>query len=300
MNIQLIAAPLIGAAIGYVTNDIAIKMLFHPRKAVYIGKLHVPMTPGLIPKEKNRIAKSLGHAVSEQLLNREVLENALFSEEMLDRLRESIDALADKNRGNEATVNEVLLKYMSEDSVKQLKSGISGGLQSVIEKFIENENIGVRAADALLGYAKEKIQGTFLAMFGSMLDDSMRDNIADMINDMLNEKAGEYIGEYIDKGIERLADKRICDIINNHGGKLTELKEFIVKLYKNIIGGNLDKILRTVDLERIVEERISGFDVAELEALIFGIMKKELNMIVYLGAVLGLLMGCVNVVLSFI
>ncbi|MGN1115288.1 MAG: DUF445 domain-containing protein, partial [Candidatus Ornithomonoglobus sp.] len=125
-------------------------------------------------------------------------------------------------------------------------------------------------------------------------------NIADMINDMLDEKAGDYISEYLDKGIEGIADKRICDIISGHGDKLDELKEFIINIYKNIIGGNLDKILKAVDIEKIVEERISGFDVAELEALIFGIMKKELNMIVYLGAVLGFLMGCLNAALSFI
>lgn len=300
MNIQLTAAPLIGAAIGYITNDLAIKMLFHPRKAVYIGKFHVPMTPGLIPKEKNRIAKSLGRAIADQLLNSEVLQNALFSDEMTDKLRCSIDAIAERNRDNEATVNEIMLKFLSEASVRQLKDSIKGGLQSTIEKFIRNENIGERAADALLDYAREQIQGTFLGMFGSMLDEKMRDKIADMINDMLDEKAGDYISEYLDRGIEGIADKRICDIIENHGDKLDELKEFIINVYKNIIGGNLDRILKAVDLEKIVEERISGFDVAELEALIFGIMKKELNMIVYLGAVLGFLMGCVNAALSFI
>ncbi|MGN1115607.1 MAG: DUF445 domain-containing protein, partial [Candidatus Ornithomonoglobus sp.] len=176
MNIQLIAAPLIGAAIGYITNDIAIKMLFHPRKALYIGRFHVPMTPGLIPKEKNRIAKSLGKAVAEQLLNSEVLQNALFSDEMTDKLRGSIDVIIERNRDNEATVNDTLQKYLSEDSVRQLKDSIKGGLQSAIEKFIKNENIGVRAADALLDYAREQIQGTFLAMFSSMLDEKMRDN----------------------------------------------------------------------------------------------------------------------------
>lgn len=300
MNIQLTAAPLIGAAIGYITNDLAIKMLFHPRKAVYIGKFHVPMTPGLIPKEKNRIAKSLGRAIADQLLNSEVLQNALFSDEMTDKLRGSIDAIAEKNRDNEATVNEIMLKFLSEASVWQLKDSIKGGLQSAIEKFIRNENIGERAAGALLDYAREQIQGTFLGMFGSMLDEKMRDKIADMINDMLDEKVGDYISEYLDRGIEGIADKRICDIIENHGDKLDELKEFIINIYKNIIGGNLDRILKAVDLEKIVEERISGFDVAELEALIFGIMKKELNMIVYLGAVLGFLMGCVNAALSFI
>ena len=60
MNLEILIPPLVGGVIGYITNDIAIKMLFHPRKAIYIGKWKLPFTPGLIPKEKHRVAKSIG------------------------------------------------------------------------------------------------------------------------------------------------------------------------------------------------------------------------------------------------
>ena len=53
MNLtEMIMAPLVGGVIGYITNNLAIKMLFRPRKAIYIGKWHIPFTPGLIPKQK--------------------------------------------------------------------------------------------------------------------------------------------------------------------------------------------------------------------------------------------------------
>ena len=67
MNIQFLIGPVIGLIIGYVTNNIAIKMLFRPLKPVYIGKRRVPFTPGLIPKEKERIAKTIGGVVSTEL-----------------------------------------------------------------------------------------------------------------------------------------------------------------------------------------------------------------------------------------
>ena len=67
--IHYLIGPAVGAVIGYITNDLAIKMLFRPRKAVYIGTLHVPFTPGLIPSQQGRIAKSIGEVVSRQLLN---------------------------------------------------------------------------------------------------------------------------------------------------------------------------------------------------------------------------------------
>ena len=49
MNYQFIINPLIGAGIGYVTNWIAIKMMFRPTKAIKIGKFTLPFTPGIIP-----------------------------------------------------------------------------------------------------------------------------------------------------------------------------------------------------------------------------------------------------------
>ena len=74
IELTYIARPLIGAVIGYITNDIAIRMLFRPRRAKYIFGFRLPFTPGLIPKEKARIAASIGEAVSKNLMNREVLE----------------------------------------------------------------------------------------------------------------------------------------------------------------------------------------------------------------------------------
>ena len=58
--IHYLIGPAVGAVIGYITNDIAIRMLFRPHQAKYIMGIHVPFTPGIIPKEKSRIATAIG------------------------------------------------------------------------------------------------------------------------------------------------------------------------------------------------------------------------------------------------
>ena len=65
-------------------------------------------------------------------------------------------------------------------------------------------------------------------------------------------------------------------------------------LYREILTSNLDDILKAVEIDTIVERKIASFDAPMLERLIFGIMKKELKAIVYLGAALGFLMGFIN------
>lgn len=78
MDWSVFIPPLVGGVIGFITNDIAIRMLFHPRKALYVGKWRVPFTPGLIPKEKERVAKSLGNVISTQLLDVPTLKKNVF------------------------------------------------------------------------------------------------------------------------------------------------------------------------------------------------------------------------------
>jgi len=64
-----------GGIIGYFTNDIAIKMLFRPYRAIYIGKRQLPFTPGLIPRNQERLAKRISDTIMGSLLTPEELQH---------------------------------------------------------------------------------------------------------------------------------------------------------------------------------------------------------------------------------
>jgi|GEM_PF-121942 len=88
----------VAAVVGGVTNHIAIKMLFHPRRKWRWGGWNVPFTPGLIPKRKNEIAVSLGHVVAGYLVTpdgiRELLDRADYRRAAADRIAAWIEAEA--------------------------------------------------------------------------------------------------------------------------------------------------------------------------------------------------------------
>ncbi|MBE9115005.1 DUF445 domain-containing protein [Lusitaniella coriacea LEGE 07157] len=71
----LIIPPLAGGIIGYFTNDIAIKMLFRPYKALYLGKRRLPFTPGLIPRNQERLAQRVSDTIMGSLLTPGELQN---------------------------------------------------------------------------------------------------------------------------------------------------------------------------------------------------------------------------------
>jgi uncharacterized membrane protein YheB (UPF0754 family) len=68
MDARYLFLPLVGSLIGWFTNVLAIKLIFHPYKKIYIPftKLYLQ---GLIPKRKNEIAATVGRLVEEQLLS---------------------------------------------------------------------------------------------------------------------------------------------------------------------------------------------------------------------------------------
>ena len=82
MNYALIIRPLIGAGIGYITNWIAVKMMFRPLNEKRIGKIKIPFTPGIIPRNKARLAESVGNAINENLLTEDTLRETLLSDEI--------------------------------------------------------------------------------------------------------------------------------------------------------------------------------------------------------------------------
>ncbi|MDF0551826.1 DUF445 family protein [Kamptonema sp. UHCC 0994] len=71
----LFAPPIVGGIIGYFTNDIAIKMLFRPYRPIYISGRQMPFTPGLIPRNQERLAKRIADTIMGSLLTPTELEN---------------------------------------------------------------------------------------------------------------------------------------------------------------------------------------------------------------------------------
>lgn len=94
MKILSIVLPIaVGALIGYLTNYIAIKMLFLPRKEWHIGKWRVPFTPGVIPKNKSRVASAVANAVSEKLITENDIVESIKASGIKETIAERISAI---------------------------------------------------------------------------------------------------------------------------------------------------------------------------------------------------------------
>ena len=84
--VEYLAPPAVGALIGYLTNLIAIKMLFKPVKPYYLFGFKLPFTPGLIPAKREKLAEAIARVVKENLLTEESIRKRLNHEKVRESL----------------------------------------------------------------------------------------------------------------------------------------------------------------------------------------------------------------------
>ncbi|MCS7292008.1 MAG: DUF445 family protein [Gloeomargarita sp. SKYBB_i_bin120] len=90
LSLTYVLPPVLGAVIGYFTNDIAIRMLFRPYRAWYIGRYRVPFTPGLIPSNQSRLAGRIADTITSSLLTPEELQKIARRLLQLERTQAAI------------------------------------------------------------------------------------------------------------------------------------------------------------------------------------------------------------------
>lgn len=115
----------VAAFVGGITNHFAIKMLFHPRNPVYIGKFHVPFTPGLIPKRRDDIAESLGQVVAEYLVTPEGLQESVLKPSFRNRAEERLNEWLDRWDESELTLRDAALKVWTEEEWESLRTKLA-------------------------------------------------------------------------------------------------------------------------------------------------------------------------------
>lgn len=321
MELSYIIAPLLGGVIGYITNDIAIRMLFRPHKAKYLFGIHIPFTPGIIPKEKGRIAEAIGGGISENLMNKEVLEKYLLSEDMVEKVRSAVEEFIAIQQRNNETVSQFLGHYLSKEEIDTIAQNINRSITKQTYEKLADSSVGEKVAHIAIDHVAQKltidgaqellsgIGGTFgglggmaaglfggniVAKFLGMLREPAEHFLANNINTMLRDNGEEIVSNMIGGEVDNFLNKPVYKLLEGHEEQLVQAINTVESIYRNVITDHLPKILDSIDISKIVRERINEMDVNETEKLIFQVMDKELKAIVWLGALLGCMMGFTN------
>ena len=297
--IAYLAGPVVGAVIGYLTNDLAIRMLFRPHKAKHVLGVHVPFTPGIIPKEKNRIAQSIGQAVANNLMNQEVLEKTLLSDEMLAKIEQAIDEFVVTQSANDETLREFAGHYLGDGGVDTIRSQVADSVVKQITAKLEDTSLGQQIARMATEHVLEKTRNSLAGRLGAenvvaLLTRPVERQLARHINEILHNNAHDMAIRIVGQESDKLMNLKMSELTTGHDEQLAQIKSGLLSAYRSVIADHLPRILRDLNIGAIIENRINDMDMTEAEAVIMQVIKKELKAIVWLGALLGFVIGSVN------
>ncbi len=297
MNYDLFIGPITGAIIGYITNGIAIKMLFRPIKPIYLFGKRLPFTPGIIPKEKNRIAKSVGQVIADKLINEETLAKTLKREEIYTYMNEKIDREIAKYESCDKTIQSLLEQFIGEEYLEKKKHSIQESITDKLYSEIVDLNLGKIATEKIVEQLKGGLDKSLFGAFSFLIKDKRIDDMAvklePVINQIIADEARPLVNQLVEKKGQDLLDRPLSEIIKKVKIYDFKVKEIVIKSYEKLVISNMPRILEILDISNMVTEKLASYDPLEFEEILLSIIKKELNAIIWLGALLGFIMGCV-------
>lgn len=195
MNAGLLASSVtIGAIIGYVTNYVAIKLLFRPYKPLKFGSITV-FPQGVIPREKKALAKKVGSMVKEYILSEEEIKKILQNEEVQSEIKHFIDEKLDL----------IFAKNITEFMAKE---EIIEKLSSFIEKFVA-EKFPMFASFVSGNMIKSVFESVnFHVQIDSIIDTKKAKNIIrDEIFEFLEKEVPKI---FIKANIDKIVEERVA------------------------------------------------------------------------------------------
>lgn len=164
MSYILFLIPVISAFIGWFTNWIAVKMLFHPRLP---RKILGITFHGIFPKRQKVFAEKLGRLVSQELLSFQDIEEKITSKENIQKLLPLIEAHIDHFlRTKLANEMPIISMFIGENTIQQLKTVFMKELETlfpdIMQRYMGNlqqeldlERIVV---DKVSGFSSDKLE----------------------------------------------------------------------------------------------------------------------------------------------
>ena len=307
MDIDLLyITPFTGAVIGYFTNWLAIKMLFRPHNTKYIFGLKLPFTPGLIPKERARIAAAVSRVIENHLFTEDALIKTLMSPETVDSINGALDGYFAGLMNDGRTLGDVM------NSFKNINAAVSQGnnfeeyLHGLLSAALSDEGIH-KAAASFLSAKKDEVSTMTLrgilpyktavslkeaaggavpkiaVIIQGLLDENPEflDKLKELLFKLIDDNINGFVTLFINKNkIYESLKKSAADYFassENHHAIIIKLWSFTDKMLDKPLGWFMSSLPK--DFTGFVADRISKLGINAADFLMPGLARRFIDMI---------------------
>lgn len=173
MNPWLLTIPLISAFIGYFTNWVAIKMLFHPREPKRLAGITVQ---GIFPKRQQQFSEKLARLVSDEFLSFRDIEQKISDPANLEKILPHVDRHIDsflKDRLPQAFpmlsmfIGEKTMATLKTAFMKELQDLFPGLMRTYAAEMKEDLDLERIVREKVSGFSSDRLEGILYQIMAS-------------------------------------------------------------------------------------------------------------------------------------
>jgi len=296
--------PLVGALIGYVTNFVAIKMLFRPLNEIRLFGLRIPFTPGILPRERRKLADSIGDMVERELLTPGVLRERLAKTEVRGNIESALGSYT----------NQVLERPVSSWLEDQDPDAEDFPLAELLKDFFNSDVFNSFLEEIIKVWGARKIPlsreddddfsfwlKSRVRDVGAMFIPTARNMIkGGLVREMKNQSRGEssLYRRALEETLEKYPGITLRGFLSLAETRKLKVDSFLAEKTTDTLDDNIEGALSSVNIKVLVSDRINSLDMIRVEKIILDVMAGQLKWINICGAFLGALIGFFQVVFS--
>ena len=240
--IPWILPPVLGAIIGYVTNSVAIAMIFRPYEEKRFLGMRIPFTPGIIPKQRKELAVSIGKMVSRELLT----EDAVRTQTSAPRFREGLG----KSIGNSTSkLLETRFSEIAEKWGNGRDRTAPPGLPALLWELFSNGPGFTLLLDTAIGKALEYVSSLKISALFS--NEGSRERFAGTLLDIVSspdlaDKVETWVGRWLDRHVEE--DSPLSEVFSE--GDVEKILSILDSIYPDVT----EKLISYLDRRDVRKE----------------------------------------------
>ena len=158
-----------GAIIGWVTNKLAIKLIFRPLQPINIPLVNMKIQ-GLIPKRKGELAKSIGEIVEKELVSiEEIIEKFMEEQnknEIIFNIKRKIKKVVDQKLPPiiPSTFRLIIINYIEDVIDQEAENTLNELTESIIHKGTAGVKIALIIEEKINDFELDKLEKIILAI----------------------------------------------------------------------------------------------------------------------------------------
>lgn len=150
-------------------------------------------------------------------------------------------------------------------------------------------------SDTVIDKLVDQFRGGMLGMF---ITDSFVESAKQMveagIQGEIEDKGEEFLNRMVRSQMDTWSRDTLSEIAFEAGYSDERVERILRKAYRGAVKSAVPALIDRINVSGMIEEKVNDMSNEQLEELVLSVMKRELNLIVNLGALIGLILGCLN------